>query len=641
MVKSFLNSAIDYPEHKTLFEEDRNFYASMYKVDILDTDVIVALGQAKYTYADNNVIYYPIYLVKYGKVNVQIGIYEIAMANAAGILDDDGDVDINLMGEPVLYPFVSKAVMSDEVVEEEEADEGMSDVAAAAALNEQTLEDALKEKEGFKDDKSLVWIQRYMKNNNYKIVDNEGKGDCLFAAIRDGLKMVGINTSVADMRKIVAENATNIIYLNYKTLYEKALEEDKIISKEIKILADRHNDLKKQIKVEKDRNTQLAIIEQAEEIGKRHKDIKQDRANVRSMIEEFKFIKGIKDVDMFKLKIQTCDFWGDTWALSTLERALKIKLILMSRANFKEDDLDNVLTCGQLNDDEGAGSSSTFNPEFYIILDYSGAHYQLITYKDHGAFKFSELPYDIKRLVVDKCLERQAGPYYKIPDFKTFMEKMNLAVVEPIIKSSEMQSDLYDNATIFQFYSKSVDKPKPGKGSGETIGPEGTAFYNELTKIPLWRRKLSNFWESEFTLDGKKWLSVEHYYQGSKYKRNEPNFYAQFSLDSGSAISKDVAMSKSAGGKSGKYKGELVRPKGIIMDKDFFEMRENGMTRANLEMQAAMMAKFSQNEELKRLLKATKKAKLNHFSRGSPPVLFTDLMIVRNKKAQQEEKEDS
>ena len=88
-------------------------------------------------------------------------------------------------------------------------------------------------------------------------------------------------------------------------------------------------------------------------------------------------------------------------------------------------------------------------------------------------------------------------------------------------------------------------------------------------------------------------------------------------------------MANAAGSKNGKYKGELVRPKNIAVDKDFFEVRETGMTRANLELQAAMMAKFSQNEELKRLLKATKKAKLNHFSRGSPPEVFTDLMIVR------------
>ena len=629
MVKSLINSSINYPEHKTLYEEDKGFEASLYKVNILDEDVVVALGQTKYINIDKNVLFYPIYLVENNKVTIQIGVYEVAAADAATIMDEDGDVDVSLLGEPVLFPFVGKFTLSadDAAAAAADASDAIANASAAAVISEQTAADALKEKESFKDSKDLSWIQKFMSNNNYKVINNEGKGECLFATIRDGLKTVDINTSVDDMRKILAANATNEIYLNYKNLYERSVEEDKIISREIKQLSDRHNDLKKQITVEKERNTQLAIIEQASEIINRLKELKRARTGTRSIVEEFKFIKGIKDLEMFKLKLQTCEFWGDTWAISTLERALNVKLILLSRASFKGKDIDNVLTCGQLNDDAAEGS--VFTPTHYIMLDYDGSHYQLITYKDRGAFTFKELPYDVKMLVVDKCLERQAGPYYIIPDFQEFMKKLNIKPVEIDVATIELQSDLYDNATVFQFYSKSLDAPPPGKGAGESVGPEGHKFYSELAKIPSWRRKLSNFWEAEFTLDGKKWASVEHYYQGSKYKRTNPDFYAQFSLDSGSAISRDVLMAKVAGGKSGKYKGELVRPKNITMDKDFFEKRDTGMTRANLEMQAAMMAKFSQNEELKRLLKATKKAKLNHFSRGSPPVVFTDLMIVR------------
>jgi predicted NAD-dependent protein-ADP-ribosyltransferase YbiA (DUF1768 family) len=643
MVKSLLNSTINYPEQKTLYEEDKGHEASIYKAEILDEDVIIALGQCKYIYIDSNVLFYPIYLVKNNKVTIQIGVYEVPAGDAATIIDDEGDVDVSLLGEPLLFPFIGKSILKDDTTKNDDA--FASGAATASVVGEQTSADALKEKETFKDSKDLPWIQKFMQNNYYKIINNEGKGECLFATIRDGLKTIGINTSVDNMRKVLALNATNEVYLNYKELYERGLEEDKIITREIKVLTDRHNDLKKQIQVEKERNTQLAIIAQAEEIIKRLKELKRDRAGTKSMIEEFKFIKGIKDLEMFKLKLQTCEFWGDTWAISTLERALNVKLILMSRASFKGKDVDNVLTCGQLNDASAEGTEgtegTTFTPNHYIILDYDGSHYQLITYKDRGAFTFKELPYDIKMLVVDKCLERQAGPYYSIPDFKEFMKKLPAANAQTQAAAAQaqaaaaqaaveiIQTDLYDQATIFQFYLNSLDAPAPGKGAGESVGPEGHKFYSELAKIPSWRRKLSHFWESEFTLDGKKWRSVEHYYQGSKFKRTNPDFYAQFSLDSGSALSKDILMANAAGSKNGKYKGELVRPKNIAMDKDFFEVRETGMTRANLEMQAALMAKFSQNEELKRLLKATKKAKLNHFSRGSPPEVFTDLMIVR------------
>jgi len=116
---------------------------------------------------------------------------------------------------------------------------------------------------------------------------------------------------------------------------------------------------------------------------------------------------------------------------------------------------------------------------------------------------------------------------------------------------------------------------------------------------------------------------VEHYYQGSKFKRSNPDFFLQFSLDSGSELSKDPVLAKAAGSKSGKYKGKELREKGITIDTDFFSGRNK------TEMEYAMKAKFEQNSDLGRLLKATKKAKLNHFSRGSPPIVFDELMKVR------------
>ena len=186
-----------------------------------------------------------------------------------------------------------------------------------------------------------------------------------------------------------------------------------------------------------------------------------------------------------------------------------------------------------------------------------------------------------------------------------------------------MGNDIYDTDTVFQFYSKSNKGPKPGKGSGEKISPDKVKEYKDLAMIPDWRRKLSNFWEEPFNLDGKKWLSVENYYQGSKYKKNNPEVYNEFSLDSGSELSKSPVMAKGAGGKKGSFKGKRIIPKGIVIDPDFFKGR------SEKTMEDAMMAKFSQNEDLKKLLLETKKAKLVHYSRGSPPIVFNDLMRVR------------
>ena len=149
--------------------------------------------------------------------------------------------------------------------------------------------------------------------------------------------------------------------------------------------------------------------------------------------------------------------------------------------------------------------------------------------------------------------------------------------------------------------------------------------------MPQWRKKLANFWPAEFKLDSHRWLTVEHYYQAAKFKRNNKEFYIQFSLDTpNSSMAKDVALAKAAGGKSGKFKGELVRPKNVTIDADFF-LKPKGakFSRGEIEMEEALRAKFSQHPELKQLLVATKKAKLEHIRRGAPAEVVNDLMRVR------------
>jgi predicted NAD-dependent protein-ADP-ribosyltransferase YbiA (DUF1768 family) len=287
-----------------------------------------------------------------------------------------------------------------------------------------------------------------------------------------------------------------------------------------------------------------------------------------------------------------------------------------------------------------------FEPSFYILAAYHGGyHYQMITYNNLKSFSFEELPVDIKELVTDKCLEKIAGPYSLIPEFKEYALKKNTQTQEePIVISSdkemqasaaprveELSSDLYDTGTVLRFYSKSVDKPLPGKGVGEILGPEGAEAYIELARIPQWRKKLTNSWPAAFKHDNHKWLTVEHYYQAAKFKRKNKEFYLQFSLDStDSSIAKDADLAKAAGGKSGKFKGEVVRPKNVAIDADFYQKMQGAkFSRGEIEMEAAMRAKFSQNADLKQLLLATKKAKLEHIRRGAPAEVYDDLMRVR------------
>ena len=111
MVNSILNPKINYPEIKKLDPEDIEYDASLYEITILGIDIIIALGQAKYTFIDNNIIYYPIYLVKNDRVTDQLGVYEIMDEQLPNIVDEDGDINLDDVNGPLLYQFVNTSML--------------------------------------------------------------------------------------------------------------------------------------------------------------------------------------------------------------------------------------------------------------------------------------------------------------------------------------------------------------------------------------------------------------------------------------------------------------------------------------------------------------------------------------------------
>ena len=624
MVHSKLDDSINYSETKLLEKEDVSYDAPIYEYDVLGKTITIALGQSKYTFIDKDIIYYPVYIIKNDCVNTQIGVYEVIQSELSNYMDEDGDIDIVKLGEPLLYSFFNMNIINDAVESTSKKDKNHDGADGDDADTKTDNSGDGSEIEYESEDEDDIWVNDYMKGKDYNIIDNEGGGDCLFAAIRDGLRGVGITITVEEMRKkLVQDPSIDRVYANYKNLFEMYQSQFQESNKKMKSMVKKNKLLQEQMQKSKDIKVQQQIIEEGEKVAKAHDLSKKEKSIIKDDFDQIKFMKGVDSLDAFKQLVQTCEFWGEAWSISTLERLLNIKLILLSEENYDEDDIENIIQCGEM--DELLEKSGTFEPDYYIILSYTGNHYKLITYHKKTALLFNEMDDKLIKKLKNKCLEKNAGLYSIIPQFKKssiHAEKMDLESKQQ--QGSLVDDKLYNDNTVFQFYSKSADKPLPGKGSGEKLGPEGVVAYSELKSIPKWRKKLSNFWPSEFTLDGKRWLSVEHYYQANKFKKGFPEFYNSFSLDSDSELSKNTTMAKSAGGKTGKYKGQLLRPKSVVMDGDFFEGNQHNKTMKN-----AMMAKFSQHEELKKLLLATKQAKLVHFQRGSPPVVFTELMEVR------------
>jgi predicted NAD-dependent protein-ADP-ribosyltransferase YbiA (DUF1768 family) len=676
MVLSKINKDISYPELKSVDSGDLKMEANLYQLEINGVDVIIAVGNSKNTFEDKNVLFFPIYLVKYNNKVIQIGVYEIKASDYITYLDDYNNLDVEKMNEPLIYTFVTQDMLKKlrlepdvplrrvEGVDKEEGEIVESDMEEGeehekieynefyeipeerkdifiltqgapipAQLVEETQQKAKDYKEKYHQETSDNWIQKFMKNKNYSIVDNEGGGDCLFATVRDAFSSIAQQTSVNKLRRKLSDIADETTFQGYKEhydMYNTALLED---TNKIKELEAEYISLKQRFASIIDRNEQKLITENAKKVKAEHDRLVQEKKVTSEILKEFKFMKGVDTLEKFKSKIKRCEFWADTWAISTLERILNIKFIILSSDAYKKDDIKNVLNCGQLNDTilENKG---IFNPEFYIIVEHTGEHYKTIGYKKKLIYKFSEIPYDIKNMITDKCLEKNAGSFSLIPDFQKFKATKQRVVIKEAqyeeLSEAKLRG-LYNEDVVFLFYSKSNDKPLPGKGSGEKIPNERLKEFSELATIPEWRKKLSDFWVQPFSLDNHQWASVEHYYQGSKFKKNHPDFYLSFSLDSGTELSKDPAMAKAAGGKSGKLKGKLLRPVQVEIDPDFFGKRHKK------EIYDAQYAKFTQNDDLKRMLLATNNAKLTHHSRGSPPVVFEDLMLIRDKIRRMEE----
>jgi hypothetical protein len=673
MVRSKLNPAVNYREYKQLERDDADYDATMYEVELLGKEVRVAIGRGKTDKKD--LLYYPMYLINTDdRVVKQIGVFEIRADQASEVLDDDDDLDIDKLSHPLIYSFVTAAMLEadsrgkkappivlekekegeeeekregeviaapEEVIaapedQQEEQDQQGDDAALrskmkALALPPQTKDTAEAEHAEYKKQPDQPWIQTHMQNSNFGIKDNEGGGDCLFAVIRDAYRTRGKYVEVPELRRKLAAEATEDVFQSYKEKHTMTAEAITTAEAEMRALADANAGLKQRLERTTEAKEQQSIIAESRRNATQFKRMKSELALSKELLQDFHFMKHVNTLEDFREMLKSCAFWADTWAISTLERILRIKLIILSSERFHAGETGGVLQCGQLNDrileDQG-----TFEPEFYVMADHTGSHYKLVTYKDEALLTFREIPYDIKVMVTEKCMERNAGPYYLIPQFRTFREEeLGLkGLEEDQALNAQARADhslgrepLYDDSIVFQFYSKSMDKPLPGTGSGETIERADIPKFAALAKeTPQWRKMLSNLWEPPgddrdkalFTLDDHKWRTLEHYLQGSKYRKENPKHYLRFSLDSDSDLSKSP---------------ELAQTKD--KDKDTVPTDADYGSREEKEREDAQYAKYSQNSYLTDMLLNTRNAKLVQFRRGKPPVVCDELMRVRHR----------
>ena len=691
-----------YEENRHLEEEDMGYDTPIHNITLYDKSFLMAIGKERRLIQKKNTYYFPIYLLNRNQVQTQIGAFEFESSKDTPeerqkpFIDSSGDIDPNRLGDPVLYSFADydyfqalvntvtpiglKEMEADyitnkaaEKIKEKEDEEEVTTEEARPfeltkedikppsesvskttkvlqngvftmntihknvnQLSEETKEEAHKLKEAYTETGKNNWVEKYMKNNQYAIVETLNNGDCLFDTVRQAYEQIGYETSIKTLRALVAKEATKEQFAEYRELYQSTLGEIADTDKELRRLVAENKNLKERLASiplnEKVKRNE--IIKQANEIKQQHSNMKKTQEMNREFLEEFAHLKGIDTLDQFREYIQTPSYWADDWSIGVLERQLNMKLIIFSEKDYEEDDENNVLRCTLASEQ----TRERFTPDFYIMTTYSGDHYRLITYSNKRILSFREIPYDVKSMIIIKCMEKNSGVFSRIPDFMDWKRRLGVdsgdnEEEEDSEETEQMKGGGFrrvDTSTILTFYDKSNGSHKPGKASNEKIQSDKIHEYKQLAIYKDWRKKLDDDWTSTFQVDNKKWKTVEHYYQAAKFKKHHPHFYNQFSLDdTSSEISKDVVLAKAAGSQKGvfkKGKKEIpLRPQDIRIDPDFYGSRQKD------EREKALYAKFSQNEELKQILLFTKNAVLRKYIPKRKAETDISLMTVRQR----------
>lgn len=682
MVKSLIDKTVNYNEKRDMYEEDLNYNSALYEIPIFDTYIAVCIGNMRTD--KNNIVYYPIYIVRDDEngettVSSQIGVFEVLVKECLSVLDEDNNLCLSKIDKPLFYSFVTEKLIkkinsdpqkyADNIIsdkptidkptidktsidddknkqKENKSEESLFSLNVEETRETKIIKEKLKngvfetkpkfekplflEEEiestaaeivsNYKESKKDPWIQQYMKNPNYDIIDVESNGDCLFAVIREAYKENGYITTVSKLRAIVANELTESIFNHQMEIYNMYENEKTTLEKEIQIIKREIEDphLKEKIKGEKNKEKRKSMMKEInDKIQIFNGKVVEYKYSVENL-KEYDFMKDLKTIEEFRNYIMTSNYWADAWAIFVLEQSLKMKMIIFGEESFDSGDLDNVVNCGYSLQE----NVNSFTPNFYIMASYSGNHYRNITYKNKKLLTFVEVPYYAKILIIKKCMEKNAGIYNLIQDFRDLKTRLRVKDDEQTGGNIDY-NDYNEDVDVFTFYSKSAKKPLPGRGVAEKINlSEANTEYAHLAKIDHWRRKLDDSWEQNrlIRLDNKHWRTVEHYVLGSQYKKGFPDVYLKFSSDAETDISEDLALAKkSASNTLG----------GVLVNGEIMKCKQDSTYDEKESRDLAVRAKFSQNEDFRKILKLTKNAVLQKFTPGAKPVVDHLLMKIR------------
>jgi len=259
----------------------------------------------------------------------------------------------------------------------------------------------------YKPSTTNFWIQNFLENPNYQVIDNTGKGDCFFITIQDAFN--GEKPyKVQNLRNMLAEHANEDIYSRYRGLFDSSTNSIKENDSKIQQLT------KKIVIFGNKKNNTIEDVSKAQQINEEEEiaELKKENKNSEEFLKEFQFMKGVNSLEDLKNIIRSNVFWANQWAIETLERLLNIKMIIIDYENHT-----GKIMC---NTDQ----TEEFSPNYYIMVELNSEHYRLVTYDGGKKFKFNQLPFDLKKMIVNTCMTNSGG-FSLIPEFQNFKKELN------------------------------------------------------------------------------------------------------------------------------------------------------------------------------------------------------------------------
>ena len=479
MVNSNIIKSLNYPESEKINKMDQNKDVALFEYKLFDIDVIIALGEVNQDYSNKKIFVTPVYLIvnEEDEKIYQIGLYEFESKRYTNLLDEDGDIDISNLEEPLLYSFVNKEYVQtrladyslindddEDDIPEQDNDNDKKDgnidethkpktVLKELEIEEDSDDEHDSEMETETQDKKIKkqfkklattnWIQTFFQNEKFSITDNAGGGDCFFYTIEEAFKSIDINIPVNKQRQLLSDNTPEQQFKDYKEMYDmysNEIKENKLkkesavkIFKEIK---PKWSKLKKTIKTEakqglSGQSDHIKKTEQYKEWSNQLKDIKKQAEQLtketklaEENIKTVEFVKNVKSYEDFKKAIRKNTYWADSVAIHRLEELLKIKIIILNSTNYKTGQHSNVLQCGNMVSSK-IEEEGKFKPKYYIIVDNENEpsdHFKLIGYGNRKIFRFHQLPYSIINLITETCMKSKGKSVYNyIPKFNKYL----------------------------------------------------------------------------------------------------------------------------------------------------------------------------------------------------------------------------